>query len=316
VSRARLNALADCHGHAKGEHPPYAVERPVAYTPRMLLLWFYHAARRGGPRFMMVTDHLNYACEQDPAAVSVLRAALRCATRGAVREAAELAGVTVAQATVVADGLAAGMRFSIGSEMDDDARAHPGAAGIVAAMQPDGLIQSVHVLTIDHPEFGPAWDWPFDNPEFSAVYETVGIEATWEAYVAKLLGAIETQPCHIAGHFHVPAKFGHWPRAPVLEAYEDDLVATCARRGVAIELNTRFFYRHAPGKAGQRFVDANLRLLKKAKAARVGIVLSSDAHRPGDQGNAFDLALNLLDEAGIRDVVFPVGGELKTVRIA
>jgi len=315
VSGAVLNAPPDCHGHAKGEHAPYALERPVAYTPRMLFLWFFHAARRGGPRRMMVSDHLNYACEQDAAAVGTFRETLRCAARGRVRDAADLAGVTIAQATVVAEGLAGGMHFSIGAEMDDDPRSPPDAARIVAAMQPDGLIQSVHFLKIDHPEFGPAWDWPFDNPEFSAVYQTVGIEAAWDAYVAKLLSAIETQPCHIAGHFHVPAKFGHWPRPSILEGYEDDFVATCARRGVAIELNTRFFYRHAHAEARQRFVDAQLRLLKKAKAAGAKVAVSSDAHRPDDQGAAFDLALRLLVEAGIRDVVFPAGGHLKRIPV-
>jgi histidinol phosphatase-like PHP family hydrolase len=157
--------------------------------------------------------------------------------------------------------------------------------------------------------------WPFDNPEFSAVYETVGIEATWDAYVAKLLSAIETQPCHIAGHVYVPAKFGHWPRASILEGCEDEFVATCARRGVAIELNTRFFYRHAHAEARQRFVDAQLRLLKKAKAAGAKVAVSSDAHRPDDQGGAFDLALRLLDEAGIRDVVFPAGGDLRRIPV-
>jgi histidinol-phosphatase (PHP family) len=316
VNGARLNALPDCHGHAKGEHAPYAFERPVAYTPRMLFLWFFHAARRGGPRFLMVSDHLNYACPGDPEAVAVLRDALQCAARGAVREAAELAGATVTQATIVADGLARGMRFSIGAEMDDDPRARPDAAAIVAAMRPDGLIRSVHFLRIDHPEYGPAWDWPFDNPEFSATYEIVGAEATWQAYVSRLLGELEREPCQIAGHFYVPAKLGHWPRASVLEAYEDDFVATCARRGVAIELNTRFFYRHAPGQTGQRFVDASLRLLKKAKAAGVGIAISSDAHKPGDQGASFEAALALLDAASVREVVFPAEGDLRRIGIA
>jgi hypothetical protein len=52
------------------------------------------------------------------------------------------------------------------------------------------------------------------------------------------------------------------------------------RRGVAIELNTRLFCRHAHAEASQRFVDAHLRLLKKAKAAGAKVAVSSDAHRP------------------------------------
>jgi len=64
----RLFAIPDTHGHAKGEHKPYAEERPLPLTARMLFLWFYHACRRGYPRFLMVADHMNYLTFEDPAA--------------------------------------------------------------------------------------------------------------------------------------------------------------------------------------------------------------------------------------------------------
>ncbi|MBV8726800.1 MAG: hypothetical protein JO233_03360, partial [Candidatus Eremiobacteraeota bacterium] len=75
MSDPRIAAIPDVHGHAKGEHKPYAEERPIAYSARMLFLWFYHACRRGAPRFLMASDHSNYLTFEDPAAVNLLRRA-------------------------------------------------------------------------------------------------------------------------------------------------------------------------------------------------------------------------------------------------
>jgi histidinol phosphatase-like PHP family hydrolase len=50
------------------------------------------------------------------------------------------------------------------------------------------------------------------------------------------------------------------------------------------------------------YLTAHRRLLRKARAAGVRVVLGSDAHAPADQGRAFDVALALLDECGIEIV--------------
>ena len=85
----RIAALPDIHGHAKGEHKPFAEERPIPYTARMLFLWFFHACRRGSPRFLMVADHMNYLTFEDPAAVNLVRRALKLAAAGDLYGAAE-----------------------------------------------------------------------------------------------------------------------------------------------------------------------------------------------------------------------------------
>src|SRR5579862_6340129 len=115
----RLPAIPDVHGHAKGEHKPFAEERPIPYSARMLFLWFFHACRRGFPRFMMVSDHMNYLTFEDPAAVNLLRRALKLAQAGDLYGAAETASVEVGHAAVVSDGLRRGMRFSVGAEVDN-----------------------------------------------------------------------------------------------------------------------------------------------------------------------------------------------------
>ncbi len=312
---ARIAAIPDTHGHAKGEHKAFAEERPIPYSARMLFLWFYHACRRGFPRFMMVTDHMNYLTFEDPAAVNLVRRALKLAQAGDLYGAAESASVDVAHAAVVSDGLRRGMHFSIGAELDNDPRCRPDAQNIVDAMRPDAMIRSVHFLTIEHPTAGPNYNWNFDNPEFIALYDHVGTERTWQLYMEALLKAIEEQPGQIIGHFFVPAIFGHWPDRATLEKYEDQVVAAAKAKGMAIEFNTRFLYRDHTAEEKQRYLDANKRLLKKCRDAGVMISVGSDAHSPRDQGGAFDIVLDLLDGLDINEIAFPLGGRMARVAL-
>ncbi len=311
----RLVAIPDTHGHAKGEHKPYLEERPLPLTARMLFLWFYHACRRGFPRFLMVADHMNYLTFEDPAAVNLVRRALKLAQAGDLYGAAETANVDVAHAAVVSEGLRRGMRYSIGAEVDNDPRSRPDAQNIVDAMRPDGMIRSVHFIPITHPVHGENWQWPFDNPEFKELHDVVGAETTWEIYVATLVDAIERLPGHIVGHFFVPAVFGHWPDDAKLSEYEDRVLAAADARGMAIEFNTRFFYRDHTDEEKDRYLAANKRFLRKARDRGVQIAIGSDAHSPRDQGGAFEVVLHVLDELDINEIVFPMGGSLRRVAL-
>ncbi len=281
----------------------------------MLFLWFYHACRRGMPRFLMVSDHVNYLTFEDPGAVNTVRRALNLAQAGDLYGAAEVAGVDVAHAAVVSEGLRRGMRFSIGAELDNDPRSRPDAQNIVDAMRPDGLIRSVHFITIDHPEKGADFAWPLDNPEFAPLFDVVGTDRVWEQYVNRLVDDLEKLPGSIAGHFYLPATFGHWPDKKTLEHYEDRVLDVCSARGIAVEINTRFLYRDHPENQVKQYLDANRRLMRKAKAKRIGIAIGSSAHSPRDQGGAFDVVLKLLDEVQVNELVFPVSGRLARVAL-
>ncbi len=263
----------------------------------------------------MVADHANYLTFEDPGAVNTVRRALKLAQAGDLLGAAETAGVDIGHTAIVSDGLRRGMRFSIGAEMDNDPRARPDAQNIVEAMRPDGIIRSVHFVPIAHPEKGADWLWPFDNEEFSGLHEIVGPEKLWELYITKLLDDLEKLPAHVVGHFYVPAAHGRWPAQKKLEEYEDRMLDVAHRRGLAVEINTRFLYREHPEEHKKKYAEANARLLRKAKARGVGIALGSDAHSPKDQGNAFDVVLRLLDEARINELVFPVAGRLARVAL-
>lgn len=263
----------------------------------------------------MVADHANYLTFEDPGAVNTVRRALKLAQAGDLLGAAETAGVEIAHAAAVSDGLRHGMRFAIGAEIDNDPRARPDAQNIVDAMRPDGIIRSVHFVPITHPEKGTDWLWPFDNEEFSGLHEVVPADKLWELYIAKLLDDLEKLPAHVVGHFYVPATFGKWPTQKKLEEYEDRMLDVAHRRGLAVEINTRFLYRDHPEDRKKKYLEANARLIRKAKARGVGIALGSDAHSPKDQGNGFDLVIKLLDDAKINELVFPVAGRLARVAL-
>lgn len=281
----------------------------------MLFLWFFHACRRMSPRFLMVADHVNYLTFEDPGAVATVRRALKLAQAGDLLGAAETAGVDIAHAAAVSEGLRRGMRFAIGAEVDNDPRARPDAQNIVEALRPDGIIRTVHFVNITHPEKGADWAWAFDSEEFASLHDVVASETLWELYTAKLFDDLEKLPAHIAGHFYVPLTFGKWPAQKLLEGYEDRLLEICHRRGIAVEVNTRFLYREHSDESKKKYLDANARLVRKAKARGVGIAIGSDAHSPKDQGNAFDVILKLLDDAGVNELVFPVGGRLARVAL-
>ena len=281
----------------------------------MLFLWFYHACRRNSPRFLMVTDHINYLTFEDPGAVNTVRRALKLAHAGDLYGAAETAGVDVAHAAVVSEGLRRGMRYSIGAEVDNDPRARPDAQNIVDAMRPDGIIRSVHFLTIEHPEKGGEYSWPFDNAEFAHIYDAIGVDRVWQLYTARLFEDVEKLPGHIVGHFYKPGLFGHWPDDAVLERYEDALLDLALARGMAVEINTRPLYREQNEQFRQKYIDVNKRLMRKAKAKKVPITIGSDAHSPKDQGGAFDVVLQMLDDCDINEIVFPVGGRLARVAL-
>ena len=311
----RVNAIPDIHGHAKGEHKPYAEERPLPLTARMLFLWFYHACRRGYPRFMMVTDHMNSLTFEDPASVNLVRRALKLAQAGDLYGAAETANVDVGHAQVVSEGLRRGMRYSIGAEVDNDPRARPDAQNIVEAMRPDGLIRSVHFLPIEHPVHGPNWNWPFDNPSSPRSTITWAPKkrgnSTWACCSTPSSGcpvtSSATSTCprsSVIGPIRRPSRVtktrcSSWPSVRAWRSSSTPVFSTAI----------------IPKKKKARYLDANRRLLRKAKERGVGIAIGSDAHSPRDQGNSFETVLGVLDELEINELVFPIGGRLARVAL-
>jgi HisJ family histidinol phosphate phosphatase len=284
--------VIDVHGHAKGEHLPFAQERPIPYTARAIFFWFCPAAATSRARTLVLTDHSNLATPQDPDAIATARQALALAEAGDVAGAARTAGVPIDEASTVSRAMRGGLRCLIGVEADNDPRDAQAAAEILSQWSPACVIRSVHFLELEHPN-GGWWLWPFDNPEFSSFYECYAARTLWRCYVETLLHEIGELRTDVVGHFYVPAKFGHWPPLRELEEHEDRLIDACARRSLAIEFNTRALYR-GPIENRETYLTHYRRLLRKSARAGVPIALGSDAHCPADQTNCFDLAMNVI----------------------
>ena len=311
----RVNAIPDIHGHAKGEHKPFAEERPLPLSARMLFLWFYHACRRGSPRFMMVADHMNYLTFEDPAAVNLVRRALKLAQAGDLYGAAETAERRrrpragrlrrPAPRHALLDRRRGRQRSALPARRAEHRRRH-------AARRHDPL----RPLPADHaPGARRNWIWPFDNPEFAELFDHVGTKTVWEIYMATLLDAIDRLPGHIVGHFYVPAIFGHWPDDATLEGYEDQLLEACAKRRHGGRVQHALPLPRSSRRGEERYSPRIPAPARKAKERGVGIAVGSDAHQPRDQAGAFDASSRVLDELEINELVFPIAGRLARVAL-
>lgn len=288
--------MIDVHGHAKGEHVAFARERPIPYKARSIFSWFYRAAHAGRVRTLVLTDHSNLATAQDPGAIATARQALALAADGNASGAALAAGVPIEEASTVSRAMRGGLRCLIGVEADNDPRDARSAREILSQWSPACVIRSVHFLDLEHPD-GGRWHWPFDNPEFSSFYDRYTARTVWRCYVETLLREIGERRTDVVGHFYVPAKFGHWPPLRELEEHEDRLIDACARGSLAIEFNTRALYR-GPAENREPYLANYRRLLRKSARAGVPVALGSDAHCPADQTNGFELAMDVIAQAG------------------
>jgi histidinol-phosphatase (PHP family) len=288
--------VIDVHGHAKGEHVAFAQERPIPYTAAAIFSWFCRAASTDRVRTLVLTDHSNLATPQDPDAIARARQALALAAAGDSPGTAQTADVPLEEASTLSGAMRSGLRCLIGGEADNDPRDAQAAAEILSQWSPACVIRSVHFLELDRPD-GGQWLWPFDNPEFSSFYECYTTQTLWRCYVETLLLEIGDRRTDVVGHFYVAAKFGHWPPLGELEEHEDRLIDACARRCIAIEFNTRALYR-GPTENRETYLAHYRRLLRKSAKVGVPISLGSDAHRPADQTNGFDLAMDVIKHVG------------------
>ena len=217
----------------------------------------------------MVADHANYLTFEDPGAVNTVRRALKLAQAGDLLGAAETAGVDVPHAAVVSEGLRRGMRFAIGAEIDNDPRARPDAQNIVDAMRPDGIIRSVHFVSIAHPEKGADWLWPFDSEEFCCTPRGRRRRTDSGSFTSPSSSTI-SRSCRrtSSATFTSPPRSGSWPTQKQLEEYEDRMLEICTPRGLAVEINTRFLYRDHPEEQKKKYLEANSRLDSQSQGAR------------------------------------------------
>ncbi len=151
----------------------------------------------------------------------------------------------------------------------------------------DYLIGSVHYLDDT---------WDFDNPKWLGRWAGEDVELAWSRYWAAYAAMAESGLFDLLGHPDLIKKFGFRPDGDLARFYEPAVDAIAAS-GAAIELNTAGW--HKPCRE-QYPADDFLRL---ACDAGIPLVLSSDAHAPGELARDFVQAAALAKSAGFTETV-------------
>jgi histidinol-phosphatase (PHP family) len=157
----------------------------------------------------------------------------------------------------------------------------------LAAKQPwDYLIGAVHYLG----------DWDFDNPKWLGRWAESDIDAVWARYWETYAAMAESGLFDILAHPDLVKKFAHVP-AGDLDRFYEPVIDAIAAAGSVIELNTAGW--HKPCTEAYPAP----RFLEMACAAGIGLVISSDAHAPGEVGRDFVRAIEVARAAGYRETV-------------
>lgn len=140
----------------------------------------------------------------------------------------------------------------------------------------DYVIGSIHVLG----------DWLFDSPRFLHEWQRREVNGVYEEYYGVLKKLARTGLFNIVGHFDLPKKFSYRP-SNSFEEIITDLARDINRAGMVVELNTSGL-RYAAGE-----IYPSLDIVKILREEGVSITLGSDAHRPVEVGENFDLSINI-----------------------
>ncbi|MBP2019339.1 histidinol-phosphatase (PHP family) [Symbiobacterium terraclitae] len=163
----------------------------------------------------------------------------------------------------------------------------------------DYVIGSVHFLG----------EWNFDHPDYVRRYDEWDIGALYDRFFALERAAAESGLFDFLAHIDLIKKFGHRP-AHSLDAAYAELADAIARAGVAIELST----------AGLRKPVGEVypapALLRACCERGVPLVISSDAHAPGEVGWGFEDARDLALRTGFTQVARFEGRRRRMVPLA
>jgi histidinol-phosphatase (PHP family) len=153
----------------------------------------------------------------------------------------------------------------------------------------DYLIGSVHYIS---------GDWAVDNPaHLSRWSDPSRVGEIWEMYWARYEECVRSGLFDFCAHPDLVKKFGHRPDGDPRRFYEP-VVQAFVDTGTVMEVST------AGLRKDCRELYPAKELIELACRAGVPIVISSDAHQPGEVGAGFDLALAAVREAGYRHSSF------------
>lgn len=186
-----------------------------------------------------------------------------------------------------------------GLECDWLAGCEPWIANLRARHGWDYLIGSVHYLG----------DWDFDNPKWLGRWAESDVDAVWAHYWKTYAEMADSGCFDILGHPDLVKKFAHLP-AGDLDRFYEPVIDAIAASGAVIELNTAGWHKPcAEAYPAPRFLEL-------ACSAGIGLVISSDAHTPGEVARDFAKASEMASAAGFRETVLFEKGQRRAEALA
>ena len=152
----------------------------------------------------------------------------------------------------------------------------------------DLVLGSVHFLDY----------WAFDDPAQRYLWESADVAGVWRRYFDMLRRMVEMRLCTVVAHFDLPKKFGRRPPPGVQKEIVLPVLDVIAETGLAIEINTSGLF-HPVGE-----VYPSPEILSWVGERKIPVTFGSDAHTPERVGTAFDLAVTLARECGVRSMTF------------
>lgn len=188
---------------------------------------------------------------------------------------------------VRSEGARSRLTARIGLEVDFFPATFSRALALVEPFSFDYLIGSVHFAD-EFPIDARAADW--DGMDQAA------INRVFIRYWELIKELAERGGVNWIGHLDLPKKFGHQPTVDLAGPVEAALDAI-ARAGLPIELNTAGWHRPCKEAYPAEF------LLHLAKARKIPVLISDDAHSTEQVAQSFDRAVALLRLVGYRETI-------------
>ena len=137
--------------------------------------------------------------------------------------------------------------------------------------------------------------WGFGDSRRLSSYQGRDPDETYERYFELFCEAAREGGFDIMAHPDLVKKHGIVSSMPIDDMYEM-AARTLVEAGVAIEINTSGLRKRAVEPY------PSLPFLKVCARHGVAVTLGSDAHAPRQVGMDFDIALRMLEKAGIREI--------------
>ncbi len=135
-----------------------------------------------------------------------------------------------------------------------------------------------------------------DHPQHQEIYEKLETYELYERYYANVREAALSGRFEVLGHPDLIKIFRHFPDEDITPMLEETADAV-AESGIVVDVNAAGL-RKPVGE-----VYPSRRLLEMLHRRGVPIVLSSDAHAPGEVAMGYEKSLRLVYDVGYREVV-------------